>query len=259
MSVDRQSERWRSIPRLTRASTGSLPADDSGAPAWHALILGRKGKRGRAKGRLEHRREHRNETAPTAAVIAPRLHVTVATVPNSNIEGSLVHDAALVKAALLYADHVTLVSPNALMFAGMGGLATPDSPARRGALMKMMAVLPEAEHPAAVYEDLRRKRRHLSPTERLGLLRMEQKLKSSGDELADVTQGSLDSAGMPELERAMDAGVLSIHLLNLEGVEADEFFSKAVDGLASVLAEAVPVRLGRFPCSMTALASSSAR
>ena len=37
----------------------------------------------------------------------------------------------MVKAALLYADHVTLVSPNSAIMALMGGLASMPEPARR--------------------------------------------------------------------------------------------------------------------------------
>ncbi|MHB8659812.1 MAG: hypothetical protein ACYC91_18060 [Solirubrobacteraceae bacterium] len=105
---------------------------------------------------------------------------------------SAVEDLALadvcvrgVKAALLYADRVTLASPNAIMLAGVAGLTVPDSQDRRDALIGMASVLPGSEDVVALYEDLKRRRSKLSPIERIALTRMEKALKTSGDEMAD--------------------------------------------------------------------------
>ncbi len=136
--------------------------------------------------------------------------------PRSDITGSLAHDAALVKAALLYADRVTLASPNTIMLAGVAGLTVPDSQDRRDALMGMASVLPGSEDAVALYEDLKRRRTKLSPIERIALMRMEKALKTSGDEMAEMVRGMLETAGMPELQRAMEAGVLGIHMLTSE-------------------------------------------
>jgi len=184
---------------------------------------------------------------PTAAVEAPEVHITVATMPAGDIADALVHDAALAKAALLYADHVTLASTNAIMFASLTGFTTPNPKARRDALLATLAALPGNEAVVATYEDLSRRRRSLSRVELQALLRIEAALKTSGEELAEATQTILDQAGMPELQRAMEAGVLGVHLLDLEGAEPGEFASRAVEGLVKVLSDAVSGRARTYP------------
>lgn len=206
------------------------------------------GKRSRAKQRLE----RGNAPAPGVETPAqgaqgPEVHVTVATMPRGDISGSLAHDAALVKAALLYADRVTLASPNAIMLAGVAGLTVPDSQDRRDALMGMASVLPGSEDAVAVYEDLKRRRSKLSPVERIALMRMEKALKASGDEMAETVRGMLETAGMPELQRAMEAGVLGIHMLDLEDAKPDEFSTTVTEGLVKVLAQAVSPKARTFP------------
>jgi hypothetical protein len=111
--------------------------------------------------------------------------------PRGDISGSLAHDAALVKAALLYADRVTLASPNAIMLAGVAGLTVPDSQDRRDALMGMASVLPGSEDAVALYEELKRRRSKLSSVERIALMRMEKMLRASGDEMAETVRGML--------------------------------------------------------------------
>jgi hypothetical protein len=133
------------------------------------------------------------------------------------------------------------------MFAGVAGLTVPDSRARRDALAAMASVLPDAKDPMVLYEDLRRRRKHLAPVERLALLRMEQALKTSGDELAETTRELLERAGMPELQCAMDAGVLGIHMLNLETAAPDEFSQTVIEGLTRVLTEAVSSKARTYP------------
>lgn len=167
--------------------------------------------------------------------------------PRSYITDSLAHDAALVKAALLYADRVTLASPNAIMMAGVAGLTVPDSQDRRDALMGMASVLPGGEDAFALYEDLKRRRKKLSGIERLALMRMETVLKASGDEMAETVTGMLETAGMPELQRAMEAGVLGIHMLDLDQAKPDEFSSRVTEGLVKVLAQSVSPNARTFP------------
>ncbi len=202
------------------------------------------GKRGRAKAR---RNRDSGQGAPVAAASDSQVHVTVATVPRGDITGSLAHDAALVKAALLYADHVTLASPNAIMLAGVAGLTNPDSQDRRDALMSMASVLPGSEDAVALYHDLKRRRTKLSPAERLVLSRIEQVLKTSGDEMAETVSGMLQTAGMPELQVAIEAGVLGIHMLDLDQAAPDEFATCVIDGLVKVLTDAVSSTSRTFP------------
>jgi hypothetical protein len=171
----------------------------------------------------------------------------VATMPRNDITGSLAHDAALVKAALLYADRVTLASPNAIMMAGVAGLTVPDSQNRRDALMSMASVLPGSEDAVAVYEELRCRRKKLTGIERITLMRMEKALKTSGDEIAETVTGLLETAGMPELQRAMEAGVLGIHMLDLDQAKPDEFSSRVTEGLVKVLAQSVSATARTFP------------
>lgn len=185
--------------------------------------------------------------APPGALPSPEVHVTVATLPRSDITGSLEHDAGLVKAAALYADRVTLASPNAIMLAGVAGLTAPDSAERRDALIGMASVLPGSEDAVALYEDLKRRRGKLRGVERIALMRMEKILATSGDELGETVQELLEQAGMPDLERAMEAGVLGIHMLDLEDAKPDEFSSRVIDGLVKVLVASVSSNARTYP------------
>lgn len=171
----------------------------------------------------------------------------MATVSSGDIADGLAHDAALVKAALLYADRVTLASTDAVMFAGLSGFTTPNQKARREAQMATLAALPDREVVVATYEDLNRRRRSLSREERGVLMGIEAALKVSGDQMAETVQAILDQAGMPELQRAMDAGVLGVHLLDLQDVKPEDFGPKAVEGLMKVLTEAVSGRARTYP------------
>jgi hypothetical protein len=206
------------------------------------------GKRGRAKG---HRREKRKVSDAPSAVRTPEVHVTVATLSTGEISDRLPHDAELVKAALLYADHVTLASPHALMFGSVAGLAQPDSRNRRDALAATLAAAPGGEAVSMLYADLRRRRSRLSPQERLALQVIEDKLKTSGDEVARSVDRVLEEAGMPELAVAINSGALSIHLLGLEDVDPDElartYSDKVTQGLVDVLGEAVSGKARTYP------------
>jgi hypothetical protein len=167
--------------------------------------------------------------------------------PTATLDAGLEHELALVKSALLYADHVTLASTNAIQFGALLPLTTADSRARREALIETVSALPGNERVADVYRDLSRRRRRLSPHERLALMRLEAALREHGDEVAETTETLLSRTGIAELQRAMDAGLLGIDLLNLEGVKPGEFADRAVEGLVDALARAVSNRARTYP------------
>ena len=69
-------------------------------------------------------------TKPTIAEASRPLRVSIITSPKSEFGGPVLHrDVELVKAAVLYADEVELVSPGAAMLGAVAGLAEGGLPA----------------------------------------------------------------------------------------------------------------------------------
>jgi hypothetical protein len=87
----------------------------------------------------------------------PELHITV--VAFSEGRGhTFADELALVKAALLYADRVTLASPRASMYLNAASYLTASENDRQRIVMQMVGVLPQGAGPAAVWEALLGKR-----------------------------------------------------------------------------------------------------
>jgi hypothetical protein len=72
-----------------------------------------------------------------------------------------------VKAALLYADRVTLASPKVAFMASIASFTTLDPRQRIEAMAELMGVLDDGRDAARLYADLRRRRRRLAPRERV--------------------------------------------------------------------------------------------
>jgi hypothetical protein len=72
--------------------------------------------------------------------LATDVHITVAAVSQMHLP-DLRHETRLVKAALLYADRVTLASPKALLLASAASLGVGDRRSRLDALAELMSGL----------------------------------------------------------------------------------------------------------------------
>lgn len=184
--------------------------------------------------------------APAKEPRASELHITVAAITDMH-EFDLRHETELVKAALLYADRVTLASPKVAYMASIASFITLDRRQRIDAMAELMGVLAEGRDAARLYADLRRRRRRLAPRERVLVAGLEARLDSGGQDMAAKVDELLDDAGAGELAHALELGVLDLHGLGIDQADQTNFTDTIIGGLADVLAESVGATTRTFP------------
>jgi hypothetical protein len=173
----------------------------------------------------------------------PELHITVVSLGGAR-GIAMTDEIALVKAALLYADRVTLASGKAVMLASVAGYLTAPPDKRRDELMAMVGVLPDAAEAAAAWRALRNVR-HRTREQIIAMKRFEAVLEEPTRKMAATIENILETAGAAELAVAMGAGVLDLDPLGTD--QADEAFS--IDGLGDALTKLIAAVLG--PSSTT--------
>lgn len=176
------------------------------------------------------RRERVRAERTTKARPADGLKIVIATSPQRTSAGpSVAGDVRLVRSALMYADHVELISPGALMIAALASMATQPTEAAFGILAttdegvlrhlgfegdiaEMRAVLSQVK----AFHDLpRAQRRAALGAERSRQLRemveeMVSKFRDGETGIEAVAADLWERAGAPDLAVAADAGLLSI-------------------------------------------------
>jgi hypothetical protein len=165
------------------------------------------------------------------------LHITIAA---GSIEGGsldLSHETRLVKAALLYADRVTLASPKVMIVASMAGVTVGDLEQRRAAMLGMLDVLPDGAAIRPVYEALRRTKRK-TKSQLLVYRQLIERLDKGAGEVVGKIQSLLEDAGAGELDEALKAGVVDLNPLGLNepGGSVDNLILRLADLLAEVVA-----------------------
>ena len=173
------------------------------------------------------------------------LHITI-------VAGSITRHGALdlsqetrlVKAALLYADRVTLANPRMMIIASMAGIIPGNLEHRRAAVLGMMDVLPDGAATRAVYEELRRKRRK-SVREMLVLRGLVERLDRGAEQAVAQVESMLEEAGAGELDQALRAGVLDLNHLGLN--ESDAGLARVTLWLADLIVEIVASTSPRYP------------
>src|SRR5688572_7923890 len=108
--------------------------------------------------RAGRRRRAAEQPTPRAkAPPAPELHVTVAAITDMH-ELDLRHETELVKAALLYADRVTLASPKVAFMASLASITTLDDRQRIKAMAELGGLMDNGQEGAQLYAELSRRR-----------------------------------------------------------------------------------------------------
>jgi hypothetical protein len=161
-------------------------------------------------------------------------------------ELDLSHETQLVKAAVLYADHVTLASPKAVLLASVAAFGRGDRRARIGEMTELLSALEGGKEATELYNQLRR-RRNLSPQERFALKAIEGGLGAGTKEVTAKVDEILEGAGAGELALAISAGLLDIHTLGLEGAKPDSFADTVVQAIAAVLRDSLSASAQTFP------------
>jgi hypothetical protein len=195
------------------------------------------------------RRRQRDSTADRPSTTTRRrdaVHMTVAAVTSIDAL-DLRHETQLVKAALLYADNVTLASPKVLMLASLAAFGAADRRARIDGMAELIGLLEQGQEATELYQQLRKRRTRLSPQERRMLVMLERHLEASGEELAAQVDAMLEQAGADELGRALEEGLVTIHGLGSDGADEETFLDVAVERMADLLAESVSTSAQTFP------------
>jgi hypothetical protein len=156
----------------------------------------------------------------------------------------LSQETRLVKAALLYADRVTLANPKVMIIASMAGIVAGNQEDKRAAVLGMMNVLPDGEATRAVYDELRRKK-HKSVREMLVFRGLVERLdRGAGQAVAEV-ESMLQEAGAGELDEALRAGAVDLSHLGLN--ESDAGLANVTLWLADLIAEIVAPASPTYP------------
>jgi hypothetical protein len=144
------------------------------------------------------------------------VHITVATGwVAGRTDFDVSHETKIVKAALLYADRVTLASPRVAMLASFATILVADEGERAEVALQMAQVLPQNADLGARLNSLRAKKRK-NVEERFALRDMERHLRETGKDLAAKVERLLTDAGVAELATAMSVGVVDLDPLGAD-------------------------------------------
>lgn len=173
------------------------------------------------------------------------LHITIVA-GSIHRDGALdlSHETGLVKAALLYADRVTLADPKMMIIASMAGIVSGDLEQQRAAVLGMMDILPDGDATRAVYEELRLKKRK-SVREMLVFRGFVERLDRGAGQAVAQVESMLDEAGAGELDEALRAGVVDLNHLGLN--ESDAGLANVTLWLADLISEIVAPSSPRYP------------
>lgn len=173
------------------------------------------------------------------------VHMTVA-VTGAGAALDLRHETQLVKAALLYADHVTLASPKALLLADVAALGTGDRQARIGQFVELIEQVGDNDA-VRVYRELDRRRGSLSPRDLLSLHAIESGLETASQGLGARADQIVQDANVDELADAISAGLVDVHRLGYENADVDSFVDVILKEMAALLEASVSSSAQAFP------------
>lgn len=185
-------------------------------------------------------RRARVRTKPTTSEAVRPLRVSIITSPNSQAGGPVLdRDIELVKAALLYADEVELVSPGAAMLGSVAALAGGGMPA----LLEMFSALDDdtlgyLNQGKALPENFREMLPLLPiimdpDVARLaGIEDDAKRFTTEFDEIQtqinEVAENLMSTAGADELVPALEAGLLTLDTAGLDAADTDAMVERFV-------------------------------
>lgn len=208
----------------------------------------------------------RVRTKPTAREAVRPLRVSIITSPTSRAGGPVLHrDIELVKAALLYADEVELVSPGAAMLGSVAALAEGGTPA----LIELFASiddetlghLNQGKPMPDNFRDMLPLLPLLMDPDVAKLAGIEDDVKGFASELegiqsqlAGIVDNLMSGAGADELIPALDAGLLTLDTAGVDAADTDAMVKKFVDIIQQRLRD--PRRKVLFDADTASLARS---
>lgn len=174
------------------------------------------------------------------------FHITIGAYPAKNL--TLDQEIKLVKSSILYGDKIKLYSITASVMTMVGGIGDVPTALKFRLLQKVAPHLP-IENREGLMKSLQFyegaiKQKHRSGQILLHIKSFEKQLNSQWGMIKDKAVTMLQEAGMSELTKAIDAGLLSLH--NFENTEKAEF---AVDYMAECVNSAISAKAP--PLSLT--------
>lgn len=166
----------------------------------------------------------------------PELHITVVAL-TSGRGLEMTDEVALCKAALLYADRVTLASPRAILFAAIAGYLVASPAQRKDTLIEIAARHPDGTGLSEYWNYLRTKKQR-TKDEIINARQLERKLEEVGRDWAKQTEEMLEEAKASELGRAMQAGVLDLDTLGADRLD-EPYSTEAITRELGALIETV--------------------
>lgn len=147
----------------------------------------------------------------------PPLHITVTALSMPGDFRDIGHEIKMVKAALLYADTVTLASPKATILSAVGGLLFQPPNVRREAVRDIIAEQPNGRAALQAIQWLRgRPKGSLQPSEVLFLRKTEEDLRRAEEQMVTMIESLVSDASVGDLAEALDAKVLTLHPVGLD-------------------------------------------
>jgi hypothetical protein len=148
----------------------------------------------------------------------------------------------MAKAALLYADRVTIASPNAALLASMASLTVGDRRQRLKTLSQLAGALPGGEAISPIVDHLLAQKHH----SRDELLMLRQ-LEASFAELETIVESQLAEAGAEELALAIAEGLVEIDLLGVDEIGAERDLDVVIERVVALIENAVSRSSGSHP------------
>lgn len=140
---------------------------------------------------------------------------------------SLASEVRLLKPALLYADHVTLYSPTAALFASTVAVGEMGEAGMIELLREVGPLIdPSAGVALDLYADMQRKKRK-NREEMQAVMQMKRLLRESSAEWLEKVEEMLLAAGASELTPALDAGLVAFDPLVREENRGDDALFEA--------------------------------
>jgi len=158
-------------------------------------------------------------TPPLSRGSTPLMNIAVAVGPGGGVQVG--KEIELVKAALLYADHVTLCSPKLELFASVAALAQLDTQQQVDFFIEMLPIV-DPSNTVAIDFLTRSKAKRRTRAEILAFERLKAALPSMWRQVKPEIDQILRQAGTEELEPAIESGLADLDILELRGTTTDD-------------------------------------
>jgi hypothetical protein len=158
---------------------------------------------------------------PAKVGTTPLMNITIAVHPTSTM--TLAKEIELVKAALLYADHVTLCSPAYELLACMAAVGQSGPDTQMQFLADILPIIsPEKVLEAQLIKQIMGKGHKRTAPELIALNQFRKMLPTNWKPLASYVDGLYREAGAEELQEPIRLGLLDLDFLDLNDTTTDE-------------------------------------